>query len=246
MAVTPQHGLLGRLLNYVVEQSKEIDPRAYTLAGASDFRRFPKDFAALPGVDLDLKLEGDHVWLQVQRLEARLAPRLGDAIQRDFISGSDDPSGAAPGERSRTQSPGSCRGFTRCPNVPPRRAVCAGLPSQKRCANCDHCGWPGQKGKSRAAGRSRSMATCSCSRSGWKPKKLRSHPNRCGASASRYSGGNSRGAGRVGMPRSITSTRRGRNSELIPKLAGSSPKKSRRTTASPSPCDAILWQRNKL
>ncbi|WP_372156704.1 hypothetical protein ACCP96_13165 [Xanthomonas campestris pv. fici] len=96
MAVTPQHGLLGRLLDYVVEQSKEIDPGAYTLTRASDFRRYPKDFAALRGVDLDLKLEGDHIWLQVQRLETRPAPRPSDALLRSFISVSDDPNGAPP------------------------------------------------------------------------------------------------------------------------------------------------------
>ncbi len=50
MQATPQHGLLTRLLDYVVEQGKEIDPRAYVLTGASDFRRFPKDLAGLPGV----------------------------------------------------------------------------------------------------------------------------------------------------------------------------------------------------
>jgi very-short-patch-repair endonuclease len=96
MAVTPQHGLLGRLLDYVVEQSKEIDPRAYMLTGASAFKRFPKDLAALPGVDLDLKLEGDHVWLQVLRLEARPAPRPSDDALRSFISISEDPNGTAP------------------------------------------------------------------------------------------------------------------------------------------------------
>ncbi len=96
MTITPQHGLLGKLLDYVVEQSKEIDPRAYTLSGASDFKRFPKDLAALPGVDLDLKLEGDHVWLQVQRLEARSAPRPSDDALRGFISIAEDPSGTAP------------------------------------------------------------------------------------------------------------------------------------------------------
>lgn len=96
MAVTPQHGLLGRLLDYVVEQGKVIDPRAYTLAGASDFRRFPKDLAGLPGVDLDLKLEGDHIWLQVQRLEARPAPRPGDAVLRALVVVSDDPNGVPP------------------------------------------------------------------------------------------------------------------------------------------------------
>ena len=79
MPVTEQHGLLGRLLDYVVEQSKEIDPRAYTLSGASDFRRFPKDLAAMPGVDMDLKVEGDHIWLRVQRLDAKPAPKVSEA-----------------------------------------------------------------------------------------------------------------------------------------------------------------------
>lgn len=51
MPITAQHGLLARLLDYVVEQSKEIDPRVYVLTGASDFRRFPKDLAGLPGVE---------------------------------------------------------------------------------------------------------------------------------------------------------------------------------------------------
>ncbi len=44
MPTTPQHGLLTSLLDYVVEQSKQIDPRALVLTGASDFRRFPKGF----------------------------------------------------------------------------------------------------------------------------------------------------------------------------------------------------------
>lgn len=96
MAGTPQHGLLSRLLDYVVEQSKDIDPRAYTLSGTTVFRRFQDDLAALPGVDLDIKLEGDHIWLQVQRLEARPAPRSGDPTLRELIAISDDPSGPAP------------------------------------------------------------------------------------------------------------------------------------------------------
>ena len=53
MPLTPQHGLLSRLLDYVVEQSKEIDPRAFNLATVVDFKRYPKDLAGLPGVDFD-------------------------------------------------------------------------------------------------------------------------------------------------------------------------------------------------
>lgn len=96
MGVTKQHGLMGRLLDYVVEQSKDIDPRAYTLTGVSDFRRFPKDLQALPGVELDRKVEGDHVWLQVQRLKANAAPKLADESLRPFITIIDDPMGPIP------------------------------------------------------------------------------------------------------------------------------------------------------
>jgi hypothetical protein len=63
MPNTPQHGLLARLLDYVVEQSKEIDPRAFGLTGAPDFRCSTKDLAGLPGVELDRKVEGDHIAL---------------------------------------------------------------------------------------------------------------------------------------------------------------------------------------
>jgi hypothetical protein len=95
MPTTPQHGLLTRLLDYVVEQGKEIDPRAYVLTGATDFRRFPKDLAGLPGVELDRKLEGDHIWLQVTRLESS-SPPAPEEKARPYISIPSDPSGLGP------------------------------------------------------------------------------------------------------------------------------------------------------
>ena len=93
--MTQQRGLLTRLLDYIVEQGKEIDPRAYVLTGTSDFRRFPKDLAGLPGVDLDRKVEGDHIWLQVARL-ASTSPPVPDEEARPYITRSDDPNGPAP------------------------------------------------------------------------------------------------------------------------------------------------------
>ena len=66
MPTTAQHGLLTRLLDYVVEQGKEIDPRAYVLTGASDFRRFPKDLAGLPGVSVPVGLDPDGLPLGLQ------------------------------------------------------------------------------------------------------------------------------------------------------------------------------------
>ena len=95
MPETPQHGLLTRLLDYIVEQGKTIDPRAYVLANASDFRRFPRDLAGLPGVDLDRKVEGDHIWLQVARIAATPPPDP-DEQARPYIALSNDPSASVP------------------------------------------------------------------------------------------------------------------------------------------------------
>ena len=95
MSMSSKHGLLSKLLDYVVEQGKEIDPRAYVLAGNSEFRRFPKDFAGLPGVELDRKVEGDHIWLQVLRLESTSPPVVSDQLH-PYITVSNDPSGLAP------------------------------------------------------------------------------------------------------------------------------------------------------
>lgn len=95
MPTTPQHGLLTGLLDYVVEQGKDIDPRAYVLTGASDFRCFPKDLAGLPGVELDNKVEGDHIWLRVARLEST-SPPIPDEHSRPYITISDDPNGQPP------------------------------------------------------------------------------------------------------------------------------------------------------
>ena len=96
MPLTPQHGLLSRLLDYVVEQSKEIDPRAFNLATVVDFKRYPKDLAGLPGVDFDIKVEGDHIWLQVLRLDAKSAPKIFEEALRSFLTVDDDPSGQPP------------------------------------------------------------------------------------------------------------------------------------------------------
>ena len=96
MPVTAQHGLLGRLLDYVVEQSKDIDPCAFNLSNLPEFRRYAKDLAGLPGVDLDMKVEGDHVWLRVLRLEAESPPKVSDEEIRAFITADSDPHGQSP------------------------------------------------------------------------------------------------------------------------------------------------------
>lgn len=95
MSTTTQHGLLSRLLDYVAEQGKAIDPRAYLLSGGADFKRYPKDLAGMPGVEFDRKVAGDHIWLQVARL-ASTSPPPPDSESRPYITFEADPNGSSP------------------------------------------------------------------------------------------------------------------------------------------------------
>jgi len=88
--------LLVQLLNYVVEQAREIDPQVFKLAGHKGFIRQKPALAGLPGVDFDQKVEGDHVWLRVDRLERASAPALEPESARSFITVSQAPDGACP------------------------------------------------------------------------------------------------------------------------------------------------------
>lgn len=87
--------LLTRLLDYIEEQAKDIDPRAFRLAHTKEFLKRRSDLAGLPGVEFDLSVEGDHVWLRVQRLQASKPPGLDERF-KGLIRVSDDPNGAKP------------------------------------------------------------------------------------------------------------------------------------------------------
>jgi hypothetical protein len=87
--------LLKRLFEYIGEQLKDVDPRGFQLQKHAGFLRGPESISGLPGVNLDLREEGDHVWLQVYRLEASLPPKLAD-FQRGLFRVGSDPFGAQP------------------------------------------------------------------------------------------------------------------------------------------------------
>lgn len=88
--------LLVNLLDYVVEQSKETDPSGYRLTGYKDFLRLKPALAGLPGVNFDQNVEGDHIWLRVDRLQATPPPQIQQKEAQRFITISDNPSGAEP------------------------------------------------------------------------------------------------------------------------------------------------------
>ena len=50
----------------------------------------------MPGVDFDIKIEGDHIWLAVQRLEAHSPPALRHENLKGLIVVDDSPTGHAP------------------------------------------------------------------------------------------------------------------------------------------------------
>ncbi|MBC3930026.1 hypothetical protein [Undibacterium sp. CY21W] len=70
------NSLLNKLLGYVLEQDKEIDPRGFKLQGYKGFLKGRADLQGLPGVDFDIKLDGEHVWMRVAWLEAKAPPTL--------------------------------------------------------------------------------------------------------------------------------------------------------------------------
>jgi len=87
--------LLQRLFEYIEEQVKDIDPRGFQVSKHSGFKCSPEDIAGLPGISMDLQLEGDHIWLKVDRLEADKPPAIPAALQ-GLCRVSSDPSGHPP------------------------------------------------------------------------------------------------------------------------------------------------------
>jgi hypothetical protein len=87
--------LLVCLLDYIKEQTKEIDPKGYRLASSKGFVRRRGDIAGLPSVEFDIRLAGDHVWLRVPRLAAEPPPDPPKS-HKSVLKVSSDPTGAVP------------------------------------------------------------------------------------------------------------------------------------------------------
>lgn len=87
--------LLHRLLDYIHEQAKEVDPRGYRLGAVKGFVRRSDELVGLPGVESDLKVAGDHIWLRIQRLEGNAPPPVPDS-QKGLFRVSKNPEGPLP------------------------------------------------------------------------------------------------------------------------------------------------------
>ena len=84
------------LLDYLVEQAKDIDPTAFTLSKATEFKKTYADLEALPWVDFNVETDGEPIWLRVHRLEATRAPALPEPDLAPFLTISDDPAAHPP------------------------------------------------------------------------------------------------------------------------------------------------------
>ena len=91
----PPRDLLKDLLEYIEEQAKEIDPKGYRLSAAKGFVRRHTDLVGLPGLEFDLRPEGDHIWLRLARLGAHRPPIVPDLF-KGLFKVSNDPFGAPP------------------------------------------------------------------------------------------------------------------------------------------------------
>ena len=90
----PRELLVG-LLDYIKEQAKVIDPRGFVLGGTGAFLRRRKEVAGLIGVEFDLRVESDHIWMRVPRLAAEPPPAVPES-HRAVISVSVNPEGPPP------------------------------------------------------------------------------------------------------------------------------------------------------
>ncbi|WP_157270168.1 AAA domain-containing protein [Azohydromonas aeria] len=93
---TPRE-LLGRLFEYIAEQARDIDPRAFDLSRfASLFLREPAQLLGLPGLEFDrLDADGAPLWLRVPRLEP-VAPPPAEERFRKLLVVPGDPAGPPP------------------------------------------------------------------------------------------------------------------------------------------------------
>ncbi|HKP56335.1 MAG TPA: AAA domain-containing protein, partial [Polyangiales bacterium] len=87
---------LSNLLGYIEEQAKEVDPTNFDLSVHRGFLYGQADLRGLPGVEVDINVDGDHVWLRVNRLVARAAPPVPEAKLRRLLRVNDDPEADLP------------------------------------------------------------------------------------------------------------------------------------------------------
>jgi very-short-patch-repair endonuclease len=97
-APRPAAALLTALLDYILEQARDVDPRGFDLSNAKDFVAPRAAIARLPGVSLNVATDagGDPAWMRVERLQAIHPPLPGASDDAGLLRIPQDPDGAGP------------------------------------------------------------------------------------------------------------------------------------------------------
>jgi len=93
--MSASHDLLKGLLEYIEEQATVVDPKGFRLSAVTGFIRRNTELTNLPGVEFDQRIEGDHLWLRLSRLNAEPPPTVPE-LYKSLFKKSDDPFGAEP------------------------------------------------------------------------------------------------------------------------------------------------------
>lgn len=93
--MTAPNVMMTQLLDYLIEQQKVIEPGQFDVARAG-YHWTPQDLQQLPGITFNEAIEGDHVWLRVQRLKATPPPALTDTNAAEWLILSEKPDGPEP------------------------------------------------------------------------------------------------------------------------------------------------------
>lgn len=88
--------LLTKLLDYVIEQDKEVDPRGFMAMSSKIFKATQPSLAGHLGVELNLEDDEGGVWMRVPRLELETLPALPKDIASTCIVVGASPSAEPP------------------------------------------------------------------------------------------------------------------------------------------------------
>lgn len=88
--------LLGSLLDYILEQARQVNPRGFRIANHADFKAQRSLVAGLPGVELDCGSTEEPVWLRVPRLAESKPPQFTDTERAGLLNIPDNPDAAGP------------------------------------------------------------------------------------------------------------------------------------------------------
>lgn len=88
--------LLAGLLDYIDEQAKGVNLHDYQLSECKGFVRFHYELSGLPGLEFDVRPEGDHIWLRIARLEVCPPPLVPEEYRELFVVNQDPASAQAP------------------------------------------------------------------------------------------------------------------------------------------------------